>query len=265
MSAGARIAVAIAIGGAFVAAWAWRHQLSAAVAVPPLDQGGERLRRARETSEAAIRARVEKAGLSYPPAVIFIRAFKHEAQLELWGSDAGDAPLRLSETFPILKSSGSPGPKRREGDRQVPEGCYFIDRFNPQSAYHLSLGINYPNAADRFHADRARPGGDIFIHGSNRTIGCLPLGDRAIEELFLVASDVRALRGQRNIPVHIFPARMSAPKWDTFVSANAERDHSLRGFWEELQPIYNAFERSRRVPAVEVNPNGVYQLAMSAE
>ena len=255
----------IALGGALFAAWVGRQQLGAAVAVHSDDQGAERLRRARETSEGAIRTRVQKAGLSYPPAEIFIRVFKHEAQLELWGSDAGGAPLRLIETFPILKSSGRPGPKRREGDRQVPEGCYFVDRFNPVSAYHLSLGINYPNAADRFHADRARPGGDIFIHGSNRTIGCLPLGDRAIEEVFIVASDVHEQRGQRDIPVHIFPARMRAAEWDSFVLENAERDHSLRNFWQELQPIYNAFERSRRVPAVEVNRMGVYQLAPGAE
>ncbi len=101
----------------------------------------------------------------------------------------GDGRFRLVASYPILAVSGGPGPKRREGDKQVPEGFYEIDRFNPKSLFHLSLGLNYPNAADRVLSDREHPGGDIFIHGSNVTVGCAPLGNDAIEELYLAALD----------------------------------------------------------------------------
>ena len=93
-------------------------------------------------------------------------------------------------SWPVLTASGGPGPKLREGDRQVPEGVYSVDQLNPNSAYHLSLRLNYPNAFDRAHAatdGRERLGGDIFIHGKDVSIGCLAIGDDAIEELFWLA------------------------------------------------------------------------------
>jgi len=218
--------------------------------------GPERVARAREQSGAAARAYCEKAGLSYPPREIFIRAFKHEAQLELWARE-DEGKFRHVTTWPVLKSSGKPGPKRREGDRQVPEGFYVIDRFNPESTFHLSLGLDYPNASDRIRSDAQKPGGDIFIHGKEVTVGCLPLGDRAIEELYLIALDTRD-RGQHRIAVHIFPARMSGESWERFSREEAARRPAVAPFWRELLPAYAAFERDRLVPQVAVNPDGSY-------
>src|SRR5690606_11025729 len=96
----------------------------------------------------------------------------------------------LVKTYPVCSSSGLPGPKRKKGDRQTPEGFYHIDRFNPQSAFHLSLGINYPNSSDKIlgHSD---PGGDIFIHGSCVTIGCVPLTDDLIKEVYVLAVEAK--------------------------------------------------------------------------
>jgi len=213
--------------------------------------GPERVARARAAREAVIREKYEKAGVQYP-GEIFLRWFKHEAQLELWAR-SGAGPFRLIATYPILKSSGGPGPKRREGDRQVPEGFYIVDRFNPESLYHLSLGLDYPNAADRIHADPKRPGGDIFIHGKDVTIGCAPLGDEAIEEVYLAALDLRAVTG-RKIEVHLFPARMSGPGWESFAAQSSKH----AAFWAELKPAYDAFERTRLVPKVSVTPKGRY-------
>ena len=162
--------------------------------------------------------------------------------------------------FPILASSGGPGPKRRQGDRQVPEGFYEIDRFNPASLFHLSLGLNYPNASDRILAGGPDPGGDIFIHGKDVSIGCAPLGDDAIEQLYLAALDTRA-RGQARIHVHVFPAHMHGAAWAAFAAEHTAASPALARFWAQLQPGYDAFERDHRIPACTIAPDGSYRLA----
>jgi murein L,D-transpeptidase YafK len=106
--------------------------------------------------------------------------------------------------YEIRRASGEAGPKLREGDGQVPEGLYRIDGLNPNSSYHLSLKINYPNEFDRQQASidgRTQLGGDIFIHGREVSIGCLAMGDDAIEELFVLAHRV----GKENISVLLAP------------------------------------------------------------
>lgn len=217
--------------------------------------GTARVARARANREAVIRGKYRAAGVRYP-GEIFIRWFKQEAALELWARN-GAEPFRKIATWPILASSGDPGPKRREGDRQVPEGFYEIERFNPESLYHLSLGLNYPNASDRLLGDREAPGSDIFIHGKEVTIGCAPIGDAAIEELYVAALDARAA-GQGTIAVHIFPARMSGSEWKRFAAHATERCPDLAAFWQQLQPAFEAFERQRKVPAVSVGDDGRY-------
>ena len=214
----------------------------------------DRVAAARKWNGGLVRKRFTDAGLPYPPREIFLRAFKHEMELELWAREK-DGPFCRVVTFTVTAPSGGPGPKRREGDRQVPEGCYTIEVFNPKSRFHLSLGLNYPNAADRILADRERPGGEIYIHGGAKSIGCLPLGDPAIEELYLAALDTRE-RGQTEIPVHIFPARMEGETWKIFAVEKPE----VRAFWKQLQPIYEAFAKTRLVPAVSVGGDGAYRL-----
>jgi murein L,D-transpeptidase YafK len=190
------------------------------------------------------------------PGEVFLRWFKREAELELWARNPGRR-FRLISTYPILASSGEPGPKRREGDRQVPEGFYEIDRFNPQSAYHLSLGLNYPNAADLVLSDHDEPGSDIFIHGSNVSIGCAPLGDDAIEEVYLAAFDARKY-GQAKIQVHVFPARMSGPEWEAFASEQIARRPELADFWAQLRPAFEHFEKHRTLPEINIESDGRY-------
>ena len=220
--------------------------------------GDQRVARARQARGKIIRRKFADAGLNYPAREVLIRIFKREAVLELWVREA-DEPFRLVTSWPILASSGKPGPKRREGDRQVPEGFYEIDRFNPESLYHLSLRLNYPNASDRILADREHPGSDIFIHGKDVTIGCAPIGDEAIEELYLAALDMRD-RSPGHLPVHIFPARMMGADWKSFAAQATARDPALTGFWEQLQAGYEAFERDRRVPEITVAQDGSYQV-----
>ena len=141
-------------------------------------------------------------GIPYPPPAAAFIALKEEGRLELWG-EAGDG-WRFVRSYLIRATSGRLGPKLRQGDRQVPEGVYRISALNPNSRYHLSMRLDYPNDFDRARAaedGRTDLGGDIMIHGSRVSIGCLPVGDDAIEELFALAARV----GFRNVRVVVSP------------------------------------------------------------
>ena len=142
------------------------------------------------------------SGIAYPPAAAALVALKEEGRLELW-ADAGDR-WHFIRSYLIRRTSGHLGPKLREGDRQVPEGVYRISALNPNSRYHLSMRLDYPNDFDRARAaeeHRTDLGGDIMIHGNRVSIGCLPIGDVAIEELFALAAHV----GAANLRVVVSP------------------------------------------------------------
>ena len=203
----------------------------------------------------AVRKMFADKAVAYPPARLFLRAFKKEAALEMWAGPSRGA-LTLVKTYAVCASSGTLGPKRQQGDQQVPEGFYKVNRFNPVSNFHLSLGLDYPNASDRIRGHKAAPGGDIFIHGDCVTIGCLPLTDALIEEVYVVALDARS-RTRRPIDVHIFPARMDEPGWTLLRSWSHGRPELL-AFWEELRPAYLAFEQTHQIPDVRVNAKGAY-------
>lgn len=213
-----------------------------------------RLRAALANTQGALERHFTELGLAFPPREVFLRAFKHERELELWAKSARGEWI-LAKTFPVCMASGEPGPKREFGDLQVPEGFYHIDRFNPWSDFHLSLGINYPNESDRILGVRGRLGGNIFIHGSCVSVGCLAITDPMIEELFTAAWLARG-RGQRNIPVHIFPARMDGA---AMTALRAEADEGLVRFWEDLEVGYRWFEEKRRLPRIQVLADGRYR------
>lgn len=134
-----------------------------------------------------------RAAVPYPPRALTLIAIKDERRLEVWADrgDGGDDWAWIVD-YPVLAASGGPGPKLREGDLQVPEGVYAIDWLNPRSAFHLSLHVSYPSAEDRAMAvadGRDQLGGAIMIHGGAASIGCLAIGDPAIEELFTLVAD----------------------------------------------------------------------------
>lgn len=132
-----------------------------------------------------------KAGVAFPPERLAFLAFKDTRQLQVYAGHSGQW-IHIRD-YAIAGASGGPGPKLREGDLQVPEGIYRLESMNPNSAFHLSLKVNYPNEFDREMATsdgRDKLGGDIFIHGSSASVGCLAIGDEAIEELFVLAADV---------------------------------------------------------------------------
>jgi hypothetical protein len=143
------------------------------------------------------------AAIPYPPAKVTLIGLKQERLLELYAAGA-DGRYRLVRSYPILAASGDLGPKLKEGDLQVPEGLYRITSLNPNSRFHLSLRVGYPNAFDRAQAraeNRTGLGGDIMIHGNAVSIGCLAMGDAAAEELFVLA----AKTGLPNIRVILSP------------------------------------------------------------
>jgi len=148
------------------------------------------------------RLRVRFGEHHYPPTELALIATKDDQRLRVWGRDAG--PWYFVTDYDIKAASGHPGPKLREGDRQVPEGIYRITGFNPNSSYHLSMKLNYPNAFDLAQArrdQRSSPGSNIFIHGKAVSIGCLAMGDAAIEDLFVLVHDV----GRDKVQVIIAP------------------------------------------------------------
>lgn len=163
----------------------------------------------------------EAAGEAYPPAHLLFVAYKAERRLDLYHVTPGavahplralapDARRRFIKSYPILGASGEPGPKLREGDRQVPEGFYGIGYLNPNSRFHLSMQIDYPNADDRAQAKadgRTTLGGDIMIHGGSASIGCLAMGDPVAEELFVLA----ARAGVENVEVVVSPVDFRRP------------------------------------------------------
>jgi len=201
--AGAAVFVALAVGTVFAAAtWGRTLWLPVYASMAGDRTVADAVAEYGERATRRLAAQFEAAGLAYPPSEIALVALKAERRLELWAAQGG--VWRHVADYRITAASGVAGPKLREGDRQVPEGIYRIAGLNPNSRYHLSMKLDYPNAFDRRHAaqdGRTRPGSDIFIHGKAVSVGCLAVGDAAIEELFVLTASV----GRSNVRVVVAP------------------------------------------------------------
>lgn len=216
-----------------------------------------RVKSAYEEKELTIKNLFEAKGLSWKKYQLFIRAFKKEKVLETWVRSENENSFRLLETYSFCASSGILGPKRKEGDLQIPEGIYHVNHFNPESNFHLSLGINYPNQSDKILADRNRPGSAIYIHGNCVTIGCIPITDDKIKELYILAVEARS-HGQHQIPVHIFPCRMNELNMKELVNENVSAQ--IQSFWQNLKPLHDDFENTKRLKKITVDNRGQYSL-----
>lgn len=207
--------------------------------------------------EDTLKKQFAAAGLEWPARQIYVRSFKYDSQLEVWVRNASSEPFKLFKTYKVCAMAGSLGPKRLAGDYQVPEGFYYINQFNAKSNYHLALGLNYPNASDKILSDSLQPGGDIYIHGSCVTVGCIPIQDAPIEELYILASCAKSA-GQDFIPVHIFPIRFNNPKSVQYFEKVSKDDTELQHFASRLREVYDYFEKEKRLPAISVNKKGEY-------
>jgi len=153
----------------------------------------------------------------------------------------------LFKTYPIAYFSGELGPKLREDDEQAPEGFYYVSssRMNPNSKFHLSFNIGYPNLYDHAHQ---RTGSAIMVHGNTLSIGCFAMTDPMIEEIYTIADHALNAK-QRFFRVHVFPFRMT----DANMTRHAQSPHII--FWKNLQEGYRFFERTHRPPNAIVEHN----------
>ncbi len=174
---------------------------------------------------------------------IFIRIFKEESELEVW-KPKKDGYYHLFKTYPICKWSGKLGPKLRKGDKQAPEGFYKVAnaQMNPNSRYHLSFNLGYPNAYDR---SRKRTGRHLMVHGNCESKGCYAMTNALMEEIYLLARDA-FIGGQKKFDVHAFPFRMT-PK-----NMKRHRKHRWIRFWRKLKNGYDQFNMTRVPPKIDV-------------
>ena len=173
---------------------------------------------------------------------IFMRIFKREFELELWMQK--DGRFYRFATYPICKWSGELGPKLKTGDRQAPEGFYTVDQkaLNPNSAWHRSFNLGFPNAFDRAHG---RTGSFLMVHGGCGSIGCYAMTNPVIDEIWRLVTTALD-KGQPRFQVQVFPFRLT----DRNLARHA--DSPLHAFWESLKPGYDLFEASAIPPKVSV-------------
>ncbi len=207
--------------------------------------------------EDTLMKQFQAKGLVWPARFIYIRSFKYDSELEVWVKNKSTEKYKLFKTYKICALAGSLGPKRMAGDYQVPEGFYYINEFNPRSMYHLSLGLNYPNCSDKMLSDLSQPGGDIYIHGSCVTTGCIPITDGQIEELYILAAHAKDL-GEDFIPVHIFPVNFNNPRSVMYLNRYLQNFSEYGPFEKNLRNAFFYFEKYRALPLVMVNNKGDY-------
>jgi len=215
-----------------------------------------RVKNAYREKEAILKKYVSDQGLKFEGFQLFIRCFKKEMKVEAWIKEKGKDTFALLHTYDFCTTSGKLGPKRKEGDLQIPEGIYHVNHFNPLSNFHLSLGVSYPNASDLILSDKKSPGGAIYIHGNCVTIGCIPITDDKINELYILAVEAKN-NGQAKIPIHIFPAKLDEGVVDALAKEESA-DEVLIGFWKNLQTVYLDFKRDKKLKAIQTNKKGEY-------
>jgi len=174
---------------------------------------------------------------------ILVRIFKEESELEVWKQNT-DGQYALLKTYPICRWSGKLGPKRKEGDRQAPEGFYSITpaQMNPQSNYYLAFNTGYPNAYDRAWG---RTGSELMVHGDCSSRGCYAMTDEQIQEIYALARE-SFFGGQKDFQLQAFPFRMTA------LNMAKHRNDPNFAFWKMLKEGYDHFEASRQEPKVAV-------------
>lgn len=210
-----------------------------------------------ERKEDTLQKQFEAKKLQWPAKYLYIRSFKYDSQLEVWVKNDIKDQFQLFKTYKVCALAGSLGPKRMQGDYQVPEGFYYINEFNPRSNYYLSLGINYPNASDKILSDSLKPGSEIYIHGSCVTVGCIPIRDEQIDELYILAAHAKD-RGQDFIPVHIFPIRYNVEKSIKYLESLTKDDGELKKFTDRLEDAFDYFEKYKQLPVVMIGEKGEY-------
>jgi len=210
-------------------------------------------------TQDTLKKQFEAKKLAWPPKEMYVRSFKYDRVLEVWIKDDTSQQFKLFKSYRVCMQSGTMGPKRMEGDYQVPEGFYYINEFNPNSNYHLALGLNYPNESDKILSDslHLHPGGDIYIHGDCVSVGCIPINDVPIEEVYMLATYVRE-QGQDFIPVHVFPVKYNVKKSFEYLAETTKQNQDLQRFAVTLKDAFDYFEDNKQLPVIMVDKSGQY-------
>jgi len=216
----------------------------------------ERVRNAYASSEDSLLSYEKKFKINTLTNKVIIIAYKQEKKLEVWIKPIDSLKYSFFIEYDFCVLSGKLGPKREEGDGQVPEGFYYINRFNPTSSYYLSLGINYPNASDKILGNKDALGGDIFIHGSCVSIGCIPITDEKIMELYVLCVEAKN-GGQENIPVYIFPNKLTDNNFK-ILKQDFKDNQELINFWENLKVGFDKFQKTKNNLNYTINDDGIY-------
>lgn len=176
-------------------------------------------------------------------APVLARIFKEEGKLEVWKQKT-NGRYDIIATYEICKYSGKLGPKYIEGDRQAPEGFYTVRpaHMNPNSSYHLSFNIGYPNAYDRANG---RTGTNLMVHGGCSSSGCYSMKDDQIEQIYLFAREAFS-GGQTEFQIQAYPFRMTAANMARY------RNDPNYAFWKNLKEGYDHFEVTKVPPKVDV-------------
>ena len=233
------------------------NSVSSVVSFIDFQKSLQRPSEAMSKNETALKKQFEEKKLAWPAKYVYLRSFKYDSQLEVWVKNDRKESYKLFKTYKVCALAGTLGPKRMEGDYQVPEGFYYINEFNPKSTYHLSLGINYPNISDRILSDINSPGGSIYIHGSCVTVGCIPLTDNYIDELYIISAHAKD-QGQDFIPVHIFPVRFNVKKSVAYLENYMKDDPAMKKFAARLEEAFDYFDKYKQLPVIMINEDGEY-------
>lgn len=216
----------------------------------------KKVRTAYLDKENYLTQKLKEKNLSLQNINVLMVAYKNEGELEIYVKSKIDKTYQKFLTYDICSSSGDLGMKNQQGDYQVPEGFYYINHFNPTSNYFLSLGISYPNQADRKRNAKSQIkdlGGAIYLHGSCVTIGCIPITDEYIKEVYVLAVQARA-NGQTQIPIYIFPFRFTENNIEKFYP----KYQNLVGFWDNIKVGYEKFEKNKQNVSFQINEKGNY-------
>ena len=176
-------------------------------------------------------------------APIFIRIYKKESELEIW-KQKDDGLYYPFKSYPICNWSGKLGPKLKQGDKQAPEGFYRVSRgqMNPNSKFHLSFNLGYPNQFDR---SLNRTGAHLMVHGDCKSSGCYAMTDALVEEIYALAREAFD-GGQKSFEVHAYPFRMTTKNMEQY------RNSRWIKFWRVLKKGYDEFEMTRIPPVIRV-------------
>lgn len=213
----------------------------------------KRVRTAYTEKKPIIQERLQEMDLSLNNVNVMIKAYKNEQIVRVYVKKSSDKKWGVYKEFPFCSFSGDLGPKRKEGDFQIPEGYYHINHFNPASNFLLSLGVSYPNKADKIKSSAPRKGGAIYMHGNCVTIGCIPIQDEPIKELYIL-SVLGKNNGQSQVPLHIFPFEYSDPIWSLAIQKYPEH----QAFWKNIYEVEQRFDSTMIAPKVGINSAGDY-------